>query len=107
MCVCVSIKSLHESALEVTTGAAVHTWMKNYHDGLSSLDLGIHEARDLVQNRPLRRLISLHSVMVHATIGLDESAHRFSHYCLSNLSVGQSCLRFLTVSLGIGHSFTV
>ena len=80
--------------------------MKNYHDGLSSLDLGIHEARDLVQNRPLQRLISLHMLMVHATIGLDESAHRFSHYCLSNLSVGQSCLHFLTVSLGIGHSFT-
>ena len=31
------------------------------HDDLSSLDLGIHEARDLVQNRPLCRLTSLHS----------------------------------------------
>jgi len=37
------------------------TWMKNIHDDLSSLDLGIHEARDLVQNRPLCRLMSLHS----------------------------------------------
>jgi len=37
------------------------TWMKNIHDDLSSLDLGIHEARDLAQNRPLWRLMSLHS----------------------------------------------
>ena len=36
-------------------------WMKNIHDDLSSLDLGIHEARDLVQNWPLCRLMSLHS----------------------------------------------
>jgi len=52
------------------------TWMKNVHDDLSSLDLGIHEARDLAQNRPLCRLMSLHSAMhalvvVHATTGLD------------------------------------
>jgi len=53
--------------------------MKNIHDDLSSLDLGIYEARDLAQNRPLWRLIFLHSayaqryalVVVHATIGLD------------------------------------
>ena len=31
------------------------------HDILSSLDLGIHEARDLAENRPLCRLMSLHS----------------------------------------------
>jgi len=37
------------------------TWMKNIHDDLSSLDIGIYEARDLVQNRPLCRLMSLHS----------------------------------------------
>jgi len=38
------------------------TWMKNIRDDLSSLDLGIHEARDLVQkHRPLCRLMSLHS----------------------------------------------
>ena len=37
------------------------TWMKTVHDVLSSLDLGIHEARDLAQNRPLCRLMSLHS----------------------------------------------
>jgi len=37
------------------------TWMKNIHDDLFLLDLGIHEARDLVQNhRPLWRLMSLH-----------------------------------------------
>jgi len=29
------------------------TWMKNIHDDLSLLDLGIHEARDLAHNRPL------------------------------------------------------
>jgi len=38
--------------------------MKNIHDDLFSLDLGIHEARDLVQNhRPLCILMSLHSAM--------------------------------------------
>jgi len=37
------------------------TWMKNIPDDLSSLDLGIHEARDLAQDRPLWRLMSLHS----------------------------------------------
>jgi len=39
------------------------TWMKNIRDDLSLLDLGIHEARDLVQNQPLVRLMSLHSAM--------------------------------------------
>ena len=34
------------------------TLMKNIHDDLSSLDLGIHEARDMAQNRPLWRLMS-------------------------------------------------
>ena len=37
------------------------TRMKNIHDDLSSLDLGIHEARDQAQNRPLWRLMFLHS----------------------------------------------
>ena len=37
------------------------TSMKNIHDDLSSPDLGIHEARDLAQNRPLWTLASLHS----------------------------------------------
>ena len=32
---------------------AVYVGIKNIHDDLSSLDLGIHEARDLVQTRPL------------------------------------------------------
>jgi len=37
-------------------------WMKNIHDDdLSSPDLGIYEARDLAQDQPLRRLMSLHS----------------------------------------------
>jgi len=34
-------------------GRLCTSWMKNIHDDLSSLDLGIHEARDLAQNRPL------------------------------------------------------
>ena len=44
-------------------GRPCTTWMKNIHDDLSSLDLGIHEARDLVQNHPTVqcRLMSLHS----------------------------------------------
>ena len=42
-------------------GRPLTTWMKNIHDDLSSLDLGIHEARDLAQNRPLCRMTSLHS----------------------------------------------
>ena len=50
------------------------TWMSNVHDDRSSLDLGIHEARDLAQNRPLwetdvfAQCYAL--VAVHATIGL-------------------------------------
>ena len=32
------------------------TWMKNIHENWSSLDLGIYEARDLAQTRPLWRL---------------------------------------------------
>ena len=52
------------------------TWMKNIHDDMSSLDLGIHEARDLVPNRPLCRLMSFFAqryarVVVPATIRLD------------------------------------
>jgi len=39
------------------------TWMKNIHDDLSPLDLGMYEARDLAQNRPLWRLMSLHGAM--------------------------------------------
>ena len=44
-------------------GRPCTTWMKNVHDDLSSLDVGIYEARDLAQNRPLCRLMSLHSAM--------------------------------------------
>ena len=48
--------------LVATTGAVARTtWMKNIHGDLFSLDLGIYEARDLAQNRPLWRLMSLHS----------------------------------------------
>jgi len=46
------------------------TWMKNIHADLSLLDLGIHEARDLVQNRPLCRLPSLHSATHLEWIGM-------------------------------------
>jgi len=49
--------------LEATTGAATHNLDEELHDDLSSLDLGIHKARDLAQNRPLWRLVSLHSAM--------------------------------------------
>ena len=51
------------------------TWMKNIHDDLSSLDLGIHEARDLAQNRPLWRL-----VVLHAATGLET----FSSFAQTN-----------------------
>ena len=44
-------------------GRPCTTWMENIHDDLSSLDLGICEARDPVQNRPLCRLMSLRSAM--------------------------------------------
>jgi len=51
------------------------TWMKNIHDDLSSLVLGIYEARDLAQNWPLCRPMSFAQrytlVVVHATVGLD------------------------------------
>jgi len=36
-------------------------WWRTFMMTCSLLDLGIHEARDLAQNRPLLRLISLHS----------------------------------------------
>jgi len=47
--------------------------MKNIYDDLSSMDLATYEARDLAQNRPLCRLMSLHRALVvlHATVGLD------------------------------------
>ena len=47
--------------LEATTGRPHTAWTKNIHDDLFSLDLGIYVARDLAQNRPLLRLMSLHS----------------------------------------------
>ena len=49
------------------------TWTKQIHDDLSLLDLGIHEAGDLVQNRPFCDVFAqcYALVVVHATIGLD------------------------------------
>ena len=38
------------------------TWMKTIQGDLCSLDLELHEARELAQNRPLLRLMSLYSV---------------------------------------------
>jgi len=61
----------------VTTAAAAHNLDEVIHDDhVFTLDLGIHEARDLVQNRPLWRLMSLHSTMPRSGaccywIGLD------------------------------------
>ena len=49
--------------------------MKNIHDDLSSLDLGIYEARDLAQNRPLETdVFAQHYavIVVHATVGYDD-----------------------------------
>ena len=47
------------------TGAAAYNWTKNIHDDLrvfaGSSDM--NEAWDLAQNRPLWRLMSLHSAM--------------------------------------------
>jgi len=51
-------------------GRPCTTWMKNVHDDLSLLDLGIHEARDLVQNRPLCRLAWL---ALLSTLALEEN----------------------------------
>jgi len=39
------------------------TWMKTIQGDLSFLDLELHEARKLAQNRPLWRLMSLYSAM--------------------------------------------
>jgi len=45
--------------------------VKSIHDDLSTLDLGIHEARDLAQNRPDVFAQRYTLVAVHAAIGLD------------------------------------
>jgi len=37
------------------------TWMKTTQGDLSSVDLELHEARELAQNPPLWRLMSLYS----------------------------------------------
>ena len=52
--------------------------MKNVHDDLSLLDLGIHEARDLAQNQPLWRHVfgqCYSLVAVHATTGMQKLVH--------------------------------
>ena len=41
------------SAAFLLTACLTSSWMKNIHDDLSSLDLRIHGARDLAQNRSL------------------------------------------------------
>jgi len=47
--------------------------MKNVHDDLSSLDLGIHEARDLAQSLETDVFAQRYAfVVVHATIGWEE-----------------------------------
>jgi len=51
-CACSGHFRTSSRELEATTGAAAHN-LKNINDDLSSLDLGIYEARDLAQNRPL------------------------------------------------------
>ena len=58
--------------LEATTEVAAQNLDENIHDDLSSLDLGIHEARDLAHNRPFWELMSAQRyalIVVHATIG--------------------------------------
>jgi len=65
------------------------TWMKNIHDDLSSLDLGIHEARDPVQNRPLCRLMFAQCyalVAVHATIGLVMLQNEINHWLIGMIT---------------------
>ena len=47
------------------------TWTKNIHDDLSSLDLGIHEARDLAQSLETDVFVQRYAlVVVHHTTGL-------------------------------------
>ena len=48
------------------------TWMKNIHDDLSSLDLGIHEAGTKSASLETDVFAQPYTpVVVHATIGLD------------------------------------
>ena len=44
-------------------GCSRTTWMKTIQGDLSCLDLELHEARELAQNRPLWRLTSLYSAV--------------------------------------------
>ena len=80
VCVCVCYSLTHAAIFELPPenwrrppGRPRTTRMKNIHYDLSSLDLGIHEAIDLLaQERPLCRLMSLHSATT-AWVGLDYS----------------------------------
>ena len=56
------------------------TWVKNFHDDLSSMDLGIYEAGDLAQNWPLWGLMFLHSVTWYNWMDVQTAAdcHRLS-----------------------------
>ena len=52
-------------------GQPCTTWMKNIHGDLSSLYLGIYEARNLAQNRPLETDVFAQRyalLVAHATI---------------------------------------
>jgi len=44
-------------------GQSHTTWMKTIQGNLSSPDLELHETRELAQNQPLWRLMSLYSAM--------------------------------------------
>ena len=70
--------------------------MKNIHDDLSPLDLEIHEARDLAQNRPLGRHVFAQRyalVLVHATVGRYASAVLDTAHCVFVcLSVSALCV---------------
>ena len=75
MFILIAIQAIFELSLENwrrPPGRPHTTWMKNIHYDLSSLDLGIHEARDLMQNRPLCLCTALctHSGACYYGIGL-------------------------------------
>jgi len=81
-------------------GRSCTAGMKNIHDDLSSQDLGIYEARDLVQNRPLCRLMSAQCyavVVVLATIGLDWIAGNVRGIIKIILRTKRKCIKIITV----------
>ena len=60
------------------------TWMKNIHDDLSSLDLGVYEARDMAQKSASLEtdIFAQHYALiaVHATIGWTSGILPLSDY---------------------------